>query len=96
MPLLRCSDVVDVNFLLLELFCGGATVADGAFLAQLLSPAAITPDRLNHMLPWLLLQTLQAIDALPTLDLAPQARPSLLLPEFLRCSSENRNMHVEL
>ena len=62
----------DVNFLLLELFCGGAASGDSAFLAQLLAPTAHTPELLNYMLPWLLLQMLQGIHALPTHDLAPQ------------------------
>lgn len=63
----------DVNFLLLELFCGGAGRGDAAFLAQLLAPTAHTPEPLNYMLPWLLLQVLQGIHALPTQNLAPQA-----------------------
>jgi hypothetical protein len=70
---LWCSNAADVDFLLLELFSGTAAVVDNSFLAQLLTPEAVTPDRLNYMLPWLLLQTLQAIQALPTSDLAPQA-----------------------
>ena len=82
MCLVLCSDVADVDFLLLELFSGGAAAAGDAFLARLLTPEAITPDRLNYMLPWLLLQTLQAIQALPTSDVAPQARSSAV---FTHC-----------
>ncbi|BDA43587.1 Nuclear pore complex protein Nup98-Nup96 [Coccomyxa sp. Obi] len=66
------ATTMDVNFLILELFCGGAARADGAFLAQLLAPTAHTPELLNYMLPWLLLQLLQSIHALPTQNLAPQ------------------------
>ncbi len=66
------APTTDVNFLLLELFCGGTVRADGAFLAQLLAPTAHTPELVNYMLPWLLLQMLQGIHALPTQNLAPQ------------------------
>lgn len=69
---------MDVDFLLLELFSGVAAKVDGGFLAKLLEPMAITPDRLNYMLPWLLLQTLQAIHALPASDRALQVRSPVI------------------
>lgn len=54
---------VDVDYLLLELFAGARV--DAQLMADLLTPTALTPDRLDYMLPWLLLQTLQAIEAIP-------------------------------
>ena len=67
------ADLADVDFRLLELFAraaaqggrGAGRASDGAFLARLLAPEAATPDRLNHLPAWLLLQALQAIGALP-------------------------------
>ncbi len=66
------ADLADVDYRLLELFArsssssgGGAKTGDGAFLAQLLAPEALTPDRLDALPAWLLLQALQAIGALP-------------------------------
>lgn len=66
------ADLADVDYRLLELYArsssGGASLGtggDGAFLARLLAPEALTPDCLNALPAWLLLQALQAIGALP-------------------------------
>ena len=49
----------------MELAAGGPSRADGAFLATLLSPLALTPDPLDYLFSWMLLQALQAIAAIP-------------------------------
>ena len=56
---------IDVDYRLMELAAGGPSRADGAFLATLLSPLALTPDPLDYLFPWMLLQALQAIAAIP-------------------------------
>ncbi|CAK0781544.1 hypothetical protein CVIRNUC_005400 [Coccomyxa viridis] len=56
---------IDVDYRLMELAAGGPSRADGAFLATLLSPLAFTPDPLDYLFPWMLLQALQAIAAIP-------------------------------
>jgi hypothetical protein len=62
------AECADVDFWLLELSAGAKV--DGQFLAGMLAPTALIPDRLDYILPWLLLQALQAIQALsaPQLD----------------------------
>ena len=70
-PLL--ADLADVDYCLLDLSARTDTGSsrarsgsvDGAFLAQLLAPGALTPDRLAYLPSWLLLEALQAIGALP-------------------------------
>ncbi len=49
----------------MELAAGGPSRADPAFLATLLAPLALSPDPLDYLFPWMLLQFLQAIDAIP-------------------------------
>ena len=56
---------IDVDYRLMELAAGGSSRADGGFLATLLSPLALTPDPLDYLFPWMLLQALQAIAAIP-------------------------------
>ena len=55
---------IDVDYRLMELAAGGPTRADPAFLATLLAPLAISPDPLDYLFPWMLLQSLQAMGAL--------------------------------
>ena len=56
---------IDVDYRLMELAAGGPYRADNAFLATLLSPLTLTPDPLDYLFPWMLLQALQAIAAIP-------------------------------
>ena len=56
---------IDVDYRLMELAAGGPSRADSGFLATLLSPLALTPDPLDYLFPWMLLQALQAIAAIP-------------------------------
>lgn len=56
---------MDVDYRLMELAAGGPSRADAPFLATLLSPLALSPDPLDYLFPWMLLQSLQAIGAIP-------------------------------
>lgn len=56
---------MDVDYRLMELAAGGPTRADAPFLAKVLSPLALSPDPLDYLFPWMLLQTLQAVGAIP-------------------------------
>ena len=67
----------------MELAAGGPSRADPAFLATLLSPLALSPDPLDYLFPWMLLQSLQAIGAVP--DAASPDEVSPCAPDSL-CS----------
>ena len=67
---------VDVDYRLMELAAGGPDRADPAFLATLLSPLALSPDPLDYLLPWMLLQSLQAIDAIPRTASSDEVSPN--------------------
>ena len=53
----------DLAFTLLQLFTGRLSLGNQADVAQLLAPEGLTPEPLAALLPWLLLQVLQAIGA---------------------------------
>ncbi len=64
-----------MDYRLLELAAGGPNRADPAFLATLLSPLALSPDPLDYLFPWMLLQSLQAIGAIPDTASADEVCP---------------------
>lgn len=69
----------------MELAAGGRSRADPTFMATLLSPLALSPDPLDHLFPWMLLQSLQAIDAIPN-----TASPDEVCPDVGSCPHKDQ------
>ena len=68
----------------MELAGGGPSRADPAFLATLLTPLAVSPDPLDYLFPWMLLKSLQAIEAIPNTASQDEVGRCPFLPRFDR------------
>ncbi len=73
---------MDVDYRLMELAARGPNRADAPFLATVLSPLALSPDPLDYLFPWMLLQILQATGAIPEAASPQEVRPS---PDAYSC-----------
>lgn len=85
------KEAVDVAFSLIQLATGALQFHSLADLGQLLLPEARTPEPLNVLESWLLLQVLKAVEALPSTPASIQQVPPHNIPApALACAIQTK------